>query len=153
MDIDPQLVGQANKLLALRASRTKHVEHTVDYFPISAILSHGYRIEPETASTDSLCRFFSADWVVAADQETSGPYDVILALSVSIYLSICWCKLNLSRLSNGYTWNTSTKVWTRFLASVRHRCHLVAISSSSCKPGIRTRKLFAQTRLRISLRT
>jgi len=36
--------------------------------------------------------FAPADWVVAADQDVSGPYDVILALSVSIIRRGCWCK-------------------------------------------------------------
>ncbi|KAF2028191.1 S-adenosyl-L-methionine-dependent methyltransferase [Setomelanomma holmii] len=97
VDIDPKLVGQAKKLLALRASRsrppTKVGERAVDYFPISAVLTHGYRIEPElgssrcpsTASAEPMwpcVNFFAADWVVASTPETSGPFDVILALNV-----------------------------------------------------------------------
>ncbi|KAH3907915.1 hypothetical protein HBI56_151830 [Parastagonospora nodorum] len=94
VDIDPKLVGQANKLLALRASRTrpptKDSERIVDWFPMSAVLDHGY-IEPQNdalrgstfASPHSswpCVRFHSADWAI--DQDCSGPYDVILALSV-----------------------------------------------------------------------
>ncbi|KAH8704590.1 Bicoid-interacting protein 3-domain-containing protein [Phaeosphaeriaceae sp. PMI808] len=99
VDIDPTLVSQANKLLALRASRTRtnppiqgRWERTVDYFPISAVLTHGYRIEPEckssrgsTASANSSwprVSFVSADWVTTSVSDLSGPYDVILALSV-----------------------------------------------------------------------
>ncbi|EAT79719.2 hypothetical protein SNOG_12919 [Parastagonospora nodorum SN15] len=93
VDIDPKLVGQANKLLALRASRTrpptKDSERIVDWFPMSAVLDHGY-IEPQNdalrgstfASPHSswpCVRFHSADWAI--DQDCSGPYDVILALS------------------------------------------------------------------------
>jgi 7SK snRNA methylphosphate capping enzyme len=96
VDIDPNLVKQANKLLALRASRarppTKESQLAVDYFPISAVLTHGYRIEPErqfarsstSAAAPSLCprvRFFSADWVTTSNQDPAGPYDIILALS------------------------------------------------------------------------
>ena len=100
MDIDSNLVGQAHKLLALRASRsrppTEQSERIVDYFPISVVLSHGYRIEPKshsssrgptTASAESSwprVSFFCADWPIAVDPDISGPYDVILALSVSI---------------------------------------------------------------------
>jgi 7SK snRNA methylphosphate capping enzyme len=80
VDIDPKLVAQANKLLALRTSRvrppTKDAARIVDYFPQSAVLEHGF-IESSGDST----RFFAADW--AATTELSGPYDVILALSVS----------------------------------------------------------------------
>ncbi|OAK97388.1 Bin3-domain-containing protein [Phaeosphaeriaceae sp. SRC1lsM3a] len=94
VDIDQNLVGQANKLLALRASRvrppTQHTERSVDWFPMSAVLKYGY-IEPEFHSlrssigpTASLQRprvsFYAADW--ATDQDLTGSYDVILALSV-----------------------------------------------------------------------
>ncbi|KAF1847590.1 S-adenosyl-L-methionine-dependent methyltransferase [Cucurbitaria berberidis CBS 394.84] len=97
VDIDPKLAAQAEKLLALRASRlrppTNDSEHVVDYFPMSAVLTHGYRIEPESEASRSSSsasalsnwprvKFFSADWVVATNQSISGPYDVILALSV-----------------------------------------------------------------------
>jgi len=96
VDIDPNLVAQAEKLLALRASRvrppTKASQRCVDYFPISAVLSHGYRIEPQSeasrpASASALSHwppvtFFSADWLVTTNRETLGPYDIILALSV-----------------------------------------------------------------------
>ena len=56
------------------------------------MLTHGYRIEPESEasrypSASALphwphVSFFSADWVVTTNREISGPYDVILALSV-----------------------------------------------------------------------
>ncbi|KAH6625864.1 Bicoid-interacting protein 3-domain-containing protein [Boeremia exigua] len=97
VDIDPKLVAQAEKLLALRSSRarppTGHTQHLVDYYPISALLNHGYRIEPKnkvsrisspaaTTSDWPSVHFVSADWVASADRAISGPYDVILALSV-----------------------------------------------------------------------
>ncbi|KAJ4986721.1 hypothetical protein SVAN01_07780 [Stagonosporopsis vannaccii] len=97
VDIDPRLVAQAEKLLALRSSRarppTARSEHVVDYYPISAILTHGYRIEPKSkvsrnsspasaASTWPSVRFVTADWVASVDRAISDPYDVILALSV-----------------------------------------------------------------------
>lgn len=97
VDIDPNLVAQAEKLLALRSSRARPpavgTEHIVDYYPISAILTHGYRIEPKSnvsrnsspasaASTWPSVHFVSEDWVASADRAISGPYDVILALSV-----------------------------------------------------------------------
>jgi 7SK snRNA methylphosphate capping enzyme len=101
VDIDSKLVAQANKLLAIRASRTrpptKASDRTVDWFPMSAVLKYGY-IEPDgepprgpnTASADSpwpRVSFSSADW--ATDQNFSGPYDVILALSVNHDFSHC----------------------------------------------------------------
>ena len=103
VDIDPQLVGQAEKLFALRASRAKPptaaqpssaAAHgvVVDYFPMSAVLTHGYRIEPDrrvsrNASTASArwprVNFFSADWAVpTARDDVADDYHVILALSV-----------------------------------------------------------------------
>ncbi|KAI8941925.1 hypothetical protein NX059_000039 [Plenodomus lindquistii] len=97
VDIDPNLVKQAQKLLALRACRarppTQDAQRAVDYYPISAVLTHGYRIEPasEASSKPTLTstlanwpsvKFHSADWVTSSGQEVSGPYDVILALSV-----------------------------------------------------------------------
>lgn len=107
VDIDQNLVGQANKLLALRASRvrppTQHTERSVDWFPMSAVLKYGY-IEPEFHSlrssigpTASLQRprvsFYAADW--ATDQDLTGSYDVILALSVSIKETSDWLKLRI----------------------------------------------------------
>ncbi|EFQ87009.1 hypothetical protein P3342_008723 [Pyrenophora teres f. teres] len=97
VDIDPQLVGQAEKLFALRASRARPPTaaqapaHVVDYFPMSAVLTHGYRIEPErrvsrNASTASArwprVNFYSADWAVPTAQDVAEDYHVILALSV-----------------------------------------------------------------------
>ena len=95
IDIDPKLIAQAEKLLALRASRAKPPTSgsapVVDYFPISAVLTHGYRIEPQnkaahSASTVSAAwprvTFFSADWAVPTAHDVEESYDVILALSV-----------------------------------------------------------------------
>jgi 7SK snRNA methylphosphate capping enzyme len=97
VDIDPKLVAQAEKLLALRSSRARHPtggsQHTVDYYPVSAVLTHGYRVEPKSkvsrisspASTTSdwpCVQFVSADWVASADRAIYHRYDVILALSV-----------------------------------------------------------------------
>ena len=95
VDIDPKLVSQADNLLALRSSRlrppTNVSGHIVDYYPMSAVLTHGWRTEPDSklsrspASTPSKwpqVTFTSEDWVLSANPATSGPYDVILALSV-----------------------------------------------------------------------
>lgn len=122
VDIDPKLVGQAKKLLALRASRarppTKGSEHIVDWFPMSAVLRYGY-IEPEyksssgsippaAASQYPRVTFFSADWVT--NQDFTGPYDVILALSVSINFFVEQLGLNTPRSLSGFIWNTSIQV-------------------------------------------
>ena len=97
VDIDPKLVAQAEKLLALRSSRarppTRDSQHTVDYYPVSAVLTHGYRVESKRKASDTslsvpttsdwpCIQFVSADWVASADRAIYGPYDVILALSV-----------------------------------------------------------------------
>jgi 7SK snRNA methylphosphate capping enzyme len=97
VDIDPKLVRQAEKLFALRASRvrppTGDSQRVVDWFPISAVLTHGYRIEPENSTSRSASSasalstwprvsFVSADWAVTTNQDIAESYDVILALSV-----------------------------------------------------------------------
>jgi len=99
VDIDPTLIFQAKKLTALRASRvrppTKHADRVVDYFPMSAVLEKGF-IEPrESSRAGSMTAwprvsFCPADWVTTADQDVLGPYDTILALSVSIIQVFLW---------------------------------------------------------------
>ncbi|KAL5119273.1 hypothetical protein ACEQ8H_002760 [Pleosporales sp. CAS-2024a] len=98
VDIDPNLVAQANKLLALRASRarppTKHADRIVDWFPLSAVLKHGYihhpfNPEPNFSTTAPpsapwpRVTFHATDWAIG--HQLSGPYDVIVAFSVSTY--------------------------------------------------------------------
>jgi 7SK snRNA methylphosphate capping enzyme len=97
VEIDSNLVKQAETLLALRSSRIRPAaldsERIVDYFPISAVLQNGYRSEPKSkASNDSgsafappdwpRVTFVPEDWVVSENPATSGPYDVVLAMSV-----------------------------------------------------------------------
>jgi hypothetical protein len=150
VDIDPKLIGQANKLLALRSSRarppTKGCASIVDYFPQSAVLEHGFVDSPGDST-----RFFAADW--AGTTDFSGPYDVILALSVSVNSPLRQATLNTTRSLSGSTSNILTKVSRRSFGNVRRHLRLLAILSSSCKPGNRTRKLFAQAKLPTSLRT
>jgi hypothetical protein len=165
VDIDAKLVAQANKLLAIRTSRTrppiKGSERAVDWFPMSAVLKYGY-IEPngessrgpKAASADSpwpRVSFSTADW--ATDQDFSAPYDVILALSVSRTFSDCWPDLTRPRSLSGYIWSTWTQVLRRSFKNAHRHYHLVAISLSSCKPGTRMRKLSAQVRHHTTVRT
>ncbi|KAF2875236.1 Bicoid-interacting protein 3-domain-containing protein [Massariosphaeria phaeospora] len=98
VDIDSSLVNQAENLLALRSSRVRppiaeSSKPIVDYFPVSAVLTHGYRVEPASKTSRSSpaapalpllprVNFIAADFVLSADPAISGPYDVILALSV-----------------------------------------------------------------------
>lgn len=96
MDIDAKLITQARKLTALRASRvrppTKDADRIVDYFPMSAVLEKGF-IEPRESSRPGSMTawprvsFYAADWISTADQDVLGPFDTILALSVSIIQS------------------------------------------------------------------
>ncbi|KAF2821488.1 Bin3-domain-containing protein [Ophiobolus disseminans] len=133
VDIDPKLVAQAKKLLALRASRvrpsTKDTKPTVEYFPISAVLENGFVETREGSTSGSMTAwprvsFTPADWVVVADQDTSGPYDVILALSVIKWIHLehldqglktFFSKCSLSLSSGGYliielqTWESYEK--------------------------------------------
>jgi 7SK snRNA methylphosphate capping enzyme len=102
VDIDPKLVKQANQLLALRASRTrpptKDATHVVDYFPISTVLTHGYRKEPgREASNDGnwpQVEFCTADFVTSKD-DFSHPYNVILALSGRLPYSMVRAELTI----------------------------------------------------------
>lgn len=101
VDIDPNLITQARDHLSLRASRVRPpadgAERTVDYFPLSAILQHGYRSKDRqqkrptahknanfaVAPTSWPCvKFISEDWAISKNPATAGPYDIILALSV-----------------------------------------------------------------------
>ncbi|EMD93126.1 hypothetical protein COCC4DRAFT_44573 [Bipolaris maydis ATCC 48331] len=95
VDIDPSLVGQAEKLYALRASRrrppTASSSPVVDYFPLSALLTHGYRIEPQGKAAPNpspwlanmpSVTFVAADWALPTGHPFQDTYDVILALSV-----------------------------------------------------------------------
>ncbi|KAF2793912.1 S-adenosyl-L-methionine-dependent methyltransferase [Melanomma pulvis-pyrius CBS 109.77] len=94
VDIDPALVTAAESLLAFRSSRARPPTHaserTVDYFPMSAVLTHGCRFDPPRPPVSAPpahskwphVTFIAADWVLSANPATSGPYDVILALSV-----------------------------------------------------------------------
>lgn len=90
VDIDPALVSKAEGLLALRSSRvrpsTEPSERKVDYFPMSAILDHGSR--PPAASHWPRVDFIAADWVVDTPPATAGPFDIILALSVTKWIHL-----------------------------------------------------------------
>ncbi|KAF2187388.1 hypothetical protein K469DRAFT_705076 [Zopfia rhizophila CBS 207.26] len=124
VDIDPKLISQAEHHLAIRSSRvrpaTPESQKVVDYFPISAVLQHGYRFEPDSPDSSPALsnwpcvRFVSADWVVSANPATSGPYDVILALSV-----IKW--IHLEHLDEG-------------LVSFFRKCSASLVAATGSKP-------------------
>ena len=64
-------------------------ERTIDFFPVSAVLKHGYRFEPKSKATHTdtapqwpCVSLLSEDWAVSSNPATTGPYHVILALSV-----------------------------------------------------------------------
>lgn len=144
VDIDPNLVGQAEKLYALRASRrwppTARSASVVDYFPISAVLAHGYRVEPQSKAApnaspalalhDDDCprvHFFAADWALPTARLDPEAYDVILALSVIKWIHLehgdsglvaffARCKSSLR--SGGYL-VIELQPWDSYLKAVR----------------------------------
>ncbi|KAF2714552.1 hypothetical protein K504DRAFT_478008 [Pleomassaria siparia CBS 279.74] len=145
VDIDVKLVKQADNLLTLRSSRvrppTLDSERVVDYFPMSAVLSHGWRVEPESnrphgaAAPDSApalstwprVTFISADWVLSANPAISGPYDVILALSVIKWIHLehldqglltFFDKCSSSLASGGYL-VVELQPWTSYQNAIR----------------------------------
>ncbi|KAF2836772.1 Bin3-domain-containing protein [Patellaria atrata CBS 101060] len=108
VDIDQNLISKARshrsfQISRIRPSRALH-EADLIYFPISAIIEHGHRETRENPAIDchgfrlikvsesrladaSLpalpkIEFVCEDWAVSENPRTSGPYDVILALSV-----------------------------------------------------------------------
>lgn len=145
MDIDPELVRKAEETFGLRASRvrpaTTDSDRAVDYYPISAILKHGYRprVSMEKASL-TVCpptvnlvpesprvSFVSADWVSSQNPATSGPYDVILALSVIKWIHLehldeglvsFFRKCALSLVDGGYL-ILESQPWTSYEKAVR----------------------------------
>ncbi|KAF2203521.1 Bin3-domain-containing protein [Delitschia confertaspora ATCC 74209] len=100
VDIDPDLIKVAEIQFKQRASRvrpaTEDSPRIVDYYPISVIQEHGYRdrsslenssLAPNpqilsVASHSPRVRFISADWLKSSGPDTSGPYYVILAMSI-----------------------------------------------------------------------
>lgn len=140
VDIDPKLVGQAEKLYALRASRrrppTTDSAAVVDYFPISAVLTHGYRIEPESKAAHNpspalahqpRVNFVAADWALPTDRDIPETYDVILALSVIKWihlehgdrgLTTFFAKCSSSLRSGGYL-IIELQAWDSYQKAVR----------------------------------
>jgi 7SK snRNA methylphosphate capping enzyme len=93
-DIDHLRIQEARKSFNLRASRvraaTADSARSLDYYPISSLLTHG-SLQTDAAATTELAprqprpprvNFISADWVSGQNRATEGPFDVILALSV-----------------------------------------------------------------------
>lgn len=165
VDIDPSLVGQAEKLYALRASRrrppTARSASVVDYFPLSAVLAHGYRVEPQSKAApkaspalalhddDDDCPradFFAADWALPTARLDLEAYDLILALSVIKWIHLehgdaglvaffARCKSSLR--SGGYL-VIELQPWDSYLKAVRpnHAPHFKqALDNLKFRPG------------------
>lgn len=100
VDIDENLIKQARSHLSFRSSRVRPATHetarATDYFPISAVLQHGHRSQ-HLVSRDAIAQtsdsaispfqwpevtFVCEDWAVSNNPATSGPFHVLLALSV-----------------------------------------------------------------------
>ncbi|OCK99000.1 S-adenosyl-L-methionine-dependent methyltransferase [Cenococcum geophilum 1.58] len=100
VDIDENLIKQARSHLSFRSSRVRPATHetarATDYFPISAVLQHGHRSQ-HLVSRDAIAQTFNSaispsqwpevtfvceDWAVSNNPATSGPFHVLLALSV-----------------------------------------------------------------------
>ncbi|ORY05175.1 Bicoid-interacting protein 3-domain-containing protein [Clohesyomyces aquaticus] len=134
VDIDPELVSHAEDLAMLRFSRIRPAangsEEIVDYYPISAPLTHGYRTGPSPAlSKPPRVRFIPADWVVSENPDMTGPYDVILALSVIKWLHLehldeglvsFFHKCSMSLVKGGYL-VVEMQPWESYLKAVHHK--------------------------------
>jgi 7SK snRNA methylphosphate capping enzyme len=100
VDIDENLIKQARSHLSFRSSRVRPATHetarATDYFPISAVLQHGHRSQ-RLVSRGAIAQtsnsaispsqwpevtFVCEDWAVSNNPATSGPFHVLLALSV-----------------------------------------------------------------------
>jgi 7SK snRNA methylphosphate capping enzyme len=100
VDIDENLIKQARSHLSFRSSRVRPATHetarATDYFPISAVLQHGHQSQ-HLVSRDAIAQtsnsaispsqwpevtFICEDWAVSNNPATSGPFHVLLALSV-----------------------------------------------------------------------
>ena len=94
VDIDENLIKRARSHLSFRSSRVRPATHetarATDYFPISAVLQHGHRSQ-DLVSRDTIAQtssqwpeveFVCEDWAVSNNPATSGPFHVLLALSV-----------------------------------------------------------------------
>ena len=94
VDIDENLIKRARSHLSFRSSRVRPATHetarATDYFPISAVLQHGHRSQDlvsrdtiaQTSSQWPEVKFVCEDWAASNNPATSGPFHVLLALSV-----------------------------------------------------------------------
>ncbi|KAF2107110.1 Bicoid-interacting protein 3-domain-containing protein [Lophiotrema nucula] len=148
VDIDIERIKQAQNLLQLRSSRvrptTEDFTHEVDYFPISAVLEHGYRFEElklaggnrqreemaaPASSMVTRVKFVSEDWT--AIPAASDSFDVILALSVVkwIHLEHCdgglvlfFAKCSSSLVTGGYL-VLEVQPWSSYEKAVQKAPH------------------------------
>ena len=123
MDIDSDLVHEAQAIYRQRMSRVRpasdDAEEVLDYFPISAVKTHGTRPQPffhwpaSSLGSSARVNFVWGDFVVSETRALAGPFDVILALSI-----IKW--IHLEHLDEGLV-----SFFRKCAAALRPGGHLV----------------------------
>ncbi|KAF2808848.1 S-adenosyl-L-methionine-dependent methyltransferase [Mytilinidion resinicola] len=149
VDVDPQLIEDAGIYCAFQSSRirpaTADSPRQINYFPISAIHDVGPRIPPlpatdEDSGSDAgagsplseatpdlqTVQFICEDWVISQNPKTSGPYDVILALSVVKWIHLKHLDAGLeaffrkcaSSLKEGGYFVIEVQSWNSYLTAI-----------------------------------
>lgn len=88
VDIDEHLVEQARSHISFRCSRLPPSSHLTprdsEYFPVSALLSYGHRHTLQAGNVS----FAAEDWLFSDNPQTSGPFDIIVAFSVTKWIHL-----------------------------------------------------------------